>query len=279
MNETIRIAPGQRAQVTPPGERAFADIFPIVEPRPKPRSVGLTEIRSPAYSLPQLQGFVESLGDFIDSAKWTCGTQRLLTRDKVAAINGYLHQNAIEVSSGGMIEIVLPHGPKAVHRYLEQSAELGFDIIELSSLTISISLQAKCNLVKAVNALGLKAKPEISAWTPGDRGKVSGEKMVREAEALLEAGAWTIMIEEDGIFSEGNSANAASEWNRDLVWRLSSRIPEDKLYWEASSVSILRWLLSSFGPDINLFCGADDLPYVAAFRAGAFAMNIAGFDG
>ena len=64
-------------------ERAFSDIVPIVEPRPKPRTVGLTEIRSPAYSLQQLTGIVEGLGDFVDSVKWTCGTQRLMSREKV----------------------------------------------------------------------------------------------------------------------------------------------------------------------------------------------------
>ncbi len=258
-------------------ERAFSDIVPIVEPAPKPRAVGLTEIRSPAYSLHQLTGIVESLGDFIDSVKWTCGTQRLVSRDKVKEINDYLHANGIEVSTGGLIETVLPLGEAAVHGYLEQSKELGFDIVELSSAMIAVSLEDKANLVRAVNALGLKAKPEVTGWTPGDRGKVSAEKMIREAEAMLEAGAWTIMIEEDGLFSSGNSANEESDWDRDAVWRLASRLPEDRLYWEASSVSIVRWLLNSFGPQVNIFSGAEELGYIAAFRAGTFAMHIAAF--
>lgn len=260
-------------------ERAFSDIVPIVEPKPKPRTNGLTEIRSPAYSLLQLRGIVESLGDFVDSVKWTCGTQRLMSREAVAEINGYLHQNAIEVSTGGLIETVLPLGPSAVHRYLEQSKELGFDIVELSSALVSVSLQDKCNLVKAVNALGMKAKPEVTGWTPGDRGKVSSEKMIREAEAMIEAGAWTIMIEEDGLFSSGNTANDERDWNRDAVWRIASRLPEEMLYWEASSVGIIRWLLNSFGPNVNIFSGAEELGYIAAFRSGTFAMQISGFDG
>ncbi|HMO75719.1 MAG TPA: phosphosulfolactate synthase [Sphingopyxis sp.] len=260
-------------------DRAFSDIFPIVEPAPKPRATGLTEIRSPAYSLPQLAGIVEALGDYIDSVKWTCGTQRLLPRAQVKAINDYLHGQGIEVSTGGLIETVLPHGEAAVYRYLEQSKELGFDIVELSSAMVSISLADKCSLVKAVNALGMKAKPEVTGWSPGDRGRVSADKMIREAEAVIEAGAWTVMIEEDGIFSSGNDANAARDWNLDVVWRLASRIPDEKLYWEASSVSIIRWLLNSFGPAVNIFSGADELGYIAAFRSGTFAMTISAFKG
>jgi phosphosulfolactate synthase (CoM biosynthesis protein A) len=269
----------EQKSMTDARERAFSDIVPIVEPKPKPRTVGLTEIRSPAYSRHQLTGIVEGLGDFVDSVKWTCGTQRLLSRDTVKEINAYLHANAIEVSTGGLIETVLPLGEVAVHRYLEQSKELGFDIVELSSALVSISVQDKVNLVKAVNALGMKAKPEITGWSPGDRGKLSAEKMIREAEAMVEAGAWTIMIEEDGLFSSGNSANDERDWNRDAVWRIASRIPEHLLYWEASSVTIIRWLLNSFGPDVNIFAGAEDLGYIAAFRSGTFAMNISAFNG
>src|SRR3546814_8281591 len=73
------------------------------------------------------------------------------------------------------------------------------------------------------------------------------EKMIREAEAMVEAGAWKIMIEEDGLFSSGNTANDERDWNRDAVWRIASRIPEAMLYCEASSMTIIRSLLSSFG--------------------------------
>src|SRR3546814_5416137 len=37
----------EQKAMTDAKERAFSDIVPIVEPRPKPRNIGLTEIRSP----------------------------------------------------------------------------------------------------------------------------------------------------------------------------------------------------------------------------------------
>lgn len=66
---------------------------------------------------------------------------------------------------------------------------------------------------------------------------------------------------------------------RDAVWRIASRLPEEKLYWEARSVTIIRWPRNSFGADVNIFAGAEDLGYIAAFRSGTFVMNIAAFDG
>jgi phosphosulfolactate synthase (CoM biosynthesis protein A) len=260
-------------------ELAFSDVFPITDPLPKPRDTGLTEVRTAARSLTEIRGYTDTLAPYLDSVKWTVGTQRLLPRAQVIEINTYLHDHRIEVSSGGMLETVLPFGAKAVRRYLEQSKELGFDIIEISSALVAVSVEDKCRIVKEVLDVGLKPKPEVTAWSPGDRGTVSADKVIHEAEAALEAGAWKVMIEEDGIFSSGNTGNAADTWNRDLVWRLATRVPQQMLYWEASSVDIILWLINSFGPDVNLFGSDEHLGYIASFRSGAFVTNTAAFRG
>ncbi|SPM30625.1 phosphosulfolactate synthase [Mycobacterium terramassiliense] len=259
----------------PTSDLAFSDVLPIISLPPKPRDVALTEVRTAARSLIDIRGYTDTLSPYLDSVKWTVGTQRLLSRRQVSEINAHLHEHQIEVSSGGLIEAVMPLGAKAVHRYLEQSKELGFDIIEISSAMVAISIEDKCRIVTEVLAAGLKPKPEITAWTPGDRGTISAEKALREAEAVLSAGAWKVMIEEDGIFSTANSGNPADEWNRDVAWRLASRIPQEYLFWEASSLEIILWLINSFGPDVNLFGGDEHLGYIASFRAGAFLTNTA----
>lgn len=254
---------------------AFSDIVQIGRLPSKPREVGLTEIRTAARSLADIHGYTDTLAPYLDSVKWTVGTQRLLPRWQVSEINAYLHQQQIEVSSGGMIEAVLPLGAKAVRRYIEQSKELGFDIIEISSAMVAISVEDKCRVVKEVLDVGLKPKPEVTAWSPGDRGIVSVDKVIREAEAVLAAGAWKVMIEEDGIFSTANTGNAPETWNRDLAWKLAGRIPQDRIFWEASSLEIILWLINSFGPEVNLFGGDEHLGYIAAFRAGVFVTNTA----
>jgi len=256
---------------------AFSDVFPIADLPPKPRDTGLTEVRTAARGVADLAGYVETLAPYLDSVKWTCGTQRLLTVQQVKDINQYLHGHAVEVSSGGLIETVMPHGITAVRRYLAQSKELGFDIIEISSARVAISLQDRCHIIREVLDLGLKPKPEVTAWAPGDRANVSADKAVAEAEAMLEAGAWKVMVEEDGLFSNGNAADSPERWNRDAAWRLAGRIPQDKLFWEASSQDIALWLINSFGPDVNLFSGDEHLGHLASFRVGAFLTNTAAF--
>ncbi len=261
----------------PDSELAFTDIIPIAAPRPKPRAVGLTEVRTPAHSLARIADYVDTLGPYLDSVKWTVGTQRLMPRGKVREINEYLHQNQIEVSSGGLLETVVRQGEGAIRAFLEESKELGFDIIEISNAFYTMSVADKCKLVKAVLEYGMKPKPEINAWVTGDRKNISADKVILEADAVIEAGAWKVMIEEDGIFSDANTGGDPSTWNRDLAWKLASKIPLEYLYWEASSIEINVWLINAFGPDVNLFGGDEHLGYIASFRSGTFYTNVARF--
>jgi phosphosulfolactate synthase (CoM biosynthesis protein A) len=64
-----------------PTGKAFSDVLPLIEPRPKPRDVGLTEVRTPAHGLHYVSDYVEMLGDYLDSVKWNVGSQRLVTRE------------------------------------------------------------------------------------------------------------------------------------------------------------------------------------------------------
>jgi len=272
---------GVTTALSRPQDLAFATVLPIVEPRPKPRDIGLTEVRSAAYGLGQLRDTVQMLGTYLDSMKWTVGTQRLVRRGQVSEINRFLADHQIEVSSGGLLESVIPHGSRAIQAFLEESRELGFTIIEISTGTVALSLAEKCAIVAATLDLGLKPKPEVFGASPipggyGPGTYVNANKIVHECLTVLDAGAWKVMIEEDGIF-DGPSPE---KWNRDLAWTIASRVPQEKLYWEASTPIQALWLIAQFGPDVNLFGDPSWLGYTAALRSGTFftAGRVGGFD-
>ncbi len=138
-----------------------------------------------------------------------------------------------------MDSMIIVHGHYGVERSGRWWWDLGFDIIEISSATVGVSVEDKCRIGKAVIDLEMKPKPEVNANTPGDRSLVSAAKMIREAEAVIEAGVWKVMIKEGGIFSVG----------------------------------IIMWLINSFGVDVNLFRGDEWLRYIAAFRTGPSSLG------
>lgn len=257
------------ANDNPRSELAFASVLPIVEPRPKPRKTGLTELRDKAISLRQLQDIVEVMGDYVDSVKWTSGGQRLVSADLVKAKNSYLRERGIEVSSGGFLERVLLAGGSAPRRFLQEAKALGFTTIEVSSGSAILPLADKLDLIKAVIDAGLKAKPEVAmAYSPAGRNPeippANVDMIIYECEKSLEAGAWKITIEEDGVF------RYVKEPAYDLVYKLVRTIGLDRLMFEASDNVTFNWLIRTFGCDVNIFVDPSDLMALTGLRTGVW---------
>src|SRR5207237_2313221 len=122
---------------------------------------------------------------------------------------GICHQYDVLVSTGGFIEYVLTQGRAAVDRYIGECKELGFDIIEISSGFITLPTDDWLRLVEKVQQAGLKAKPEVGIQF-GAGGATREEELetegtrdpewpIRLAQRFLDAGAYMIMIEYEGI--------------------------------------------------------------------------------
>jgi phosphosulfolactate synthase (CoM biosynthesis protein A) len=85
-----------------------------------------------------------------------------MPRRRVQELNHLAHQHEAYVSTGGWIEHVLARGgPEDVARYIGEAQALGFDLVELSTGFITLPTDDLIELVKAVKAAGLKAKPEF----------------------------------------------------------------------------------------------------------------------
>src|SRR6266446_8228024 len=121
-------------------ERAFA--FLRVNQRPgKPRTRGVTEIRGPYYTpmgKRYLQDILETMGAYVDALKFAGGSFALMPRQAVRELIDLCHADSVLVSTGGFIESVLGQGSEAVHRYIAEAQELGFDILEVSSGFITV---------------------------------------------------------------------------------------------------------------------------------------------
>src|SRR5207248_2174158 len=93
--------------------------------------------------------------------------------------------------------------------YIRECQELGFDIIEISSGFISAPPDDLLRLVEEVQKVGLKAKPEVGIQfgaggaTGAAELKAEGtrdpEGAIAQIRRFLDAGAYQIMIESEGI--------------------------------------------------------------------------------
>ncbi len=255
-------------------DRAFPFIK-LNEREGKPRSRGITEIRGPYYTpmgKRYLQDVLETMGEYVDSLKFAGGSFALMPRQAVKELIELAHSHEVLVSTGGFIERVLVQGKDAVDAYIKECAALGFDIIEISSGFITIPTDDWLRLVEKVRSAGLKAKPEVGiqfgaggATTAGEleaEGTRDVEWAVGQAKRFLEAGAYMIMIESEGITENVNI------WRTDAAAKIIGALGLEKVMFEAADPEVFAWYIKNYGPEVNVFVDHSQIVQLECLRSG-----------
>ncbi len=241
----------------------------------KPRDRGITEIRGPYYTpmgKRYLQDLLETMGPYIDSLKFAGGSFRLLPRKALTEILDLCHAHDVSVSTGGFIEYVLTQGPEAVDRYIRECRDVGFDIVEISSGFITIPAEDWLRLIEKVNRAGLKPKPEIGVQfgaggaSPAEELEAEGirdpEWVIHQARRFLEAGAYMIMIESEGI------TESVKVWRTDVVSKIAQALGIERVMFEAADPEVFAWYIRNYGPEVNLFVDHSQIVQLECLRAG-----------
>jgi len=256
--------------------RKTFDFIQLNELPPKPRTTGIIEFRGPYYT-PVTEGYLTDLleewGDYVDGLKFAGGSMRLLSEQKTRKMIKICHNHNVYVSTGGFVERVIVQGPDAVDKYLDECRSLEFDLIEVSSGLATIKLQDKVAIVKQVQKLGMKAKPEVSMMIGAGAGThIVGYKpkmrtfadVARETQAHLDAGASILMLESEGITED----LPPTKWRKDVVKKLVDKFGYHKWMFEASDPPVFKWYLKTFGRDVNLFIDHSQIVEFNAWRLG-----------
>ena len=171
------------------------------------------------------------------------------------------------------MERVVVQGSDAVDRYLDECKRLGFDVVEVSSGLAPIPLEDKIEIVKSVQRLGMKPKPEVSMMIGAGAGTHVADysehmKMrcfddfAQEVNAHLRAGATTIMVESEGLTED----LPPEKWRKDVIKKLVDRFGYKAFMFEASDPPVFKWYLTTFGRDVNLFIDHSQVVEFTAWR-------------
>jgi phosphosulfolactate synthase (CoM biosynthesis protein A) len=259
---------------TPQEDRAFP-FLRINERQAKPRKRGVTEIRGPYYSpmgKRYLEDILETMGAYVDVLKFAGGSFSLMPRKAVKELLDLCHRYNVLISTGGFIEHVLTMGPQAVDQYIQECKQLGFDIIEISSGFISIPTDDWLRLIERVQKAGLKAKPEVgiqfgaggatAAAELAAEGTRDPEWAIQQAKRFVEAGAYMIMIESEGITEN------VTTWRTDVVAKIINAIGLEKPMFEAADPEVFAWYIKNYGAEVNLFVDHSQIVQLETLRAG-----------
>ncbi len=269
-----RRAGSERGSMATPPERGFGYIRMNERPA-KPRTRGITEIRGPYYSVMgvrYLQDVLDTMGWYVDALKFAGGSFSIMPSKAVKEITDLAHEHDVLVSTGGWIEYVLTQGPDAVKAYIEDCKRLGFDIIEISAGFITIPTDDVLRLIEMVHKAGLKAKPEVGiqfgaggATTPEEleaEGTQDPTWIIEGAKRYLDAGAYMIMIESEGI------TESVKVWRTDVPAKIVNGLGLDNVMFEASDPEVFAWYIKNYGPDVNLFVDHSQIVQLECLRSG-----------
>lgn len=255
-------------------ERAF-NLLRINEREKKPRNRGVTEIRGPYYTpmgKRYLEDVFETVGEYVDALKFAGGSFSLMPRSAVKGIIDSCHSHDVLVSTGGFIEHVLTLGPDAVKYYIKECKDLGFDIIEISSGFVTIPTDDWLRLIEAVQKTGLKAKPEVGIQFGAGgatavaeleaEGTRDPEWAIHQAKRFVDAGAYMIMIESEGITEN------VKVWRTDVVAKIINALGLEKPMFEAADPEVFAWYIKNYGPEVNLFVDHSQIVQLECLRSG-----------
>jgi phosphosulfolactate synthase (CoM biosynthesis protein A) len=255
-------------------ERAFS-FLRLNDRQSKPRTRGVTEIRGPYYTpmgKRYLQDILETMGAYVDALKFAGGSFSLMPRQAVKELLDLCHSYDVLVSTGGFIERVLALGPEAVAAYIQECRELGFDIIEISSGFITFPIDDWLRLVEKVQKAGLKAKPEVgiqfgaggatAAAELEAEGTRDPEWAIAQARRFVEAGAYMVMIESEGVTEN------VGVWRTDVVAKFINALGLEKPMFEAADPEVFAWYIKNYGPEVNLFVDHSQIVQLECLRSG-----------
>ena len=255
-------------------ERAFS-FLKVNDRAPKPRTRGVTEIRGPYYTpmgKRYLQDILETMAVYVDSLKFAAGSFSLMPREAVKELIDLCHQYDVLVSTGGFIEYVLTQGAEAVTRYIQECKNLGFDIIEVSSGFITIPTDDWLRLVEKVRKAGMKPKPEVGiqfgaggATAPAEleaEGTRDPGWAVLQAKRFIDAGAYMVMIESEGITEN------VKAWRTDVPAKIVDALGLEKVMFEAADPEVFAWYIKNYGPEVNLFVDHSQIVHLECLRSG-----------
>lgn len=210
----------------------------------KPRSEGLTIAADRGMGPNALADHLLMCGSFIDIAKFAMGVSRLMQAERVRERIQCYDQAEIPVFFAGEVsELAAMQG--VAQTYFEQILALGGWGVEVSNAQIALGIPEKVDLIASAREVGLEVIAEC-----GRKGGVdwagSLSLVAREVDACLEAGAYRVLIQAEGL-NEG-----VSEVNARFIEDLVGRFGLKALIFQAKTSTLISWFVSTFGVRVNL---------------------------
>ena len=238
--------------------------LPNIPQRPsKPRESGLTMVMDKGLSHTEAQSLIDSSGQFIDIVKFGFGTA-LVTNDLKNKITLYKKNNIKVYLGGTLFEAFLVRN--MFQEYCDLVKKLELDTVEISDGSIKMEHDKKCEYINQLanqqicvfSEVGYKSSNKI----------MPPSKWIKLMQKEIDAGSWKVIAE---ARESGNVGlyRSGGEVRSDLIEEILTKVPKDKILWEAPKKQQQVFFIKLLGANVNLGnIGTSDVIPLECLRLG-----------
>jgi len=211
----------------------------------KPRDFGMTMIMDKGLSLREVEGLIETSAELIDIVKlgWATSyvTPKLMEKVKLYQESGIPCYFGGTLFEAFYVRRQLDDYKKVLDKYSLQHCEI-------SDGSVSMDHEEKCELIsefsEIVTVLSEVGSKDASQIIPP-------YKWIEQMHKELDAGAWKVIGESREAGNVGLFRDSG-EVRQGLVEEILTKIPVEKIIWEAPQKSQQVWFIKLCGPNVNL---------------------------
>ncbi|SMG21653.1 phosphosulfolactate synthase [Marivirga sericea] len=217
----------------------------IPERPAKPRDVGFTMVMDKGLSLREVEDFIDSNGEYTDIVKLGWATSYVTTnlKDKLAL---YREAGIPTYFGGTLFEAFVIRDQFEDYRKLLDKYDMPF--AEVSDGSIELPHDLKCEYIS-------KLSDQVTVLS--EVGSKDAEKIIPPYQWIelmqteLDAGAWKVIGESREAGNVG-LFRASGEVRSGLVQEILTKIPFEKIIWEAPQKAQQVYFIKLVGANVNL---------------------------
>lgn len=211
----------------------------------KERNVGLTMVMDKGLSLREVEDLLETCGEFVDIVKFGWATSYVTSNlsEKIKLF----HEAKIPCYFGGtLFEAFIIRDQFDDYRRTLEKFNIGH--AEVSDGSIELDHQKKCEYIQTLS----KEVTVLSEVGSKDAAKIIPPyKWIEQMQTELDAGAWKVIGEAREAGNVGLFRDSG-EVRQGLVEEILTKIPFEKIIWEAPQKAQQVWFIKLCGTNVNL---------------------------
>lgn len=211
----------------------------------RPREEGLTMVMDKGLSLQEAKNMIEASSKHIDLVKLGFGTA-FVTENLKAKIQLYKDAGCKVYFGGTLFEAFIIRD--MFDEYINLVDEFNLDTVEVSDGSIELDHDKKCEYI---NILSKKVTVLSEIGSKSADVLIPPYKWIQMMEKEINAGSWKVIAEA----REGGNVGICSstgEVRSDLIEEILTKIPREKILWEAPKKSQQVWFIKLMGANVNL---------------------------